>query len=128
MKRYILYSPLIFLLFTCAKSGTEFHIIDESIFVEIYCDVVEETDLTKPLKHETLVDSVLNHYEVSRQAFQKTVDYYSENPERWQSFFDQVVRRLEGKLKHTSKRTSSKSTQNKTNSIITSTEQNKNKS
>ena len=75
--------------------------IDEDKFVKIYTDMVitqdsivdkKEADSSKAINSKTAArDSVLKKHNVTLAQYQATVDYYNQDPERWQTFFEKVL-------------------------------------
>jgi len=75
--------------------------IDEDKFVKIYTDMViaqdsiiekKEADSLQVVNPRTVArDSVLKKHNVSLAQYQATVNYYNQDPERWQTFFDKVL-------------------------------------
>ena len=52
----------------------------------------KEVDSTQIVNPRTAVrDSILKRYNVSLDKYQATVQYYNQEPERWQKFFDKVI-------------------------------------
>ena len=67
-------------------------------FVEVYGEILElEAATPGPRVDSTAVDSVLARHRVTRQEILRTVEVYRQNPERWDQFYAEVVRRLEEK-------------------------------
>ncbi len=75
--------------------------INEGKFVKIYTDMVitqnsivdkEDVDSLQIVNPLTAArDSILKKHNVSLAQYQATVDYYNQNPERWQKFFEKVL-------------------------------------
>ena len=86
--------------FSCAKKF-EHQQLDEKIFVPVYCDVVTYADLLDAKTREVFVDSVLNHYQITREQFQATVDAYSQNEKKWEKIMTKIVEELERREKET---------------------------
>ncbi len=52
----------------------------------------KEVDSSQVVNPRTTVrDSVLKKHNVSLSQYQNTVDYYNQDPERWQTFFEKVL-------------------------------------
>ncbi len=85
-------------LFSACKNQNR---INEDKFVKIYTDMVIAQDSIIDKKttdslhvinpHTNARDSVLKKYNVSLEQYQLTVDFYNQDPERWQTFFDKVI-------------------------------------
>jgi len=40
---------------------------------------------------DSLRDAVLNKYDVNEQLYKTTLDYYNQDPDKWEVFFDKVI-------------------------------------
>ncbi len=95
---YLFSFPMLF--YTCQNDK----IIDEDKFVNVYTEMIIAQDsisvfpkdslLTKNIRTQ-IRDSILNKFNVSLNQYQRTVDYYNEEPLRWQEFFDKVFAEVE---------------------------------
>ena len=68
-------------------------IIDEEKFIKLYTDLVIAQD-TSSADYNMMIkirSQVLDRYKVTDEQYQFTIDYYNENPERWQVFFEKVT-------------------------------------
>ena len=97
---------LVVISFICAFSSScskisESQQLDEKIFIPVYCDVVTYADLLDAKTREVFVDSVLNHYQITREQFQATVDAYSHNDKKWEKIMTKIVKELERREKET---------------------------
>jgi len=79
---------------SCAKKSDRQQ-LDEKVFVPVYCDVVTYADLLDTKTRELFVDSVLNHYQITREQFQATVDAYSRDEKKWEKIMTKIVEELE---------------------------------
>ena len=86
------------LSFSCSKKSKPQQ-LDEKIFVPVYCDVVTYADLLDNKIREAFVDSVLNHYQVTREQFQATVEAYSQDEKKWGKIMTKIVEELERREK-----------------------------
>ncbi|MDZ7319243.1 MAG: DUF4296 domain-containing protein [candidate division KSB1 bacterium] len=82
----------------CHASSTR-KVMDEKLFVQVYCDVVAHADLLAEGRRAAFVDSVLNSHRVTRDDFQRTVAFYAGNVERWEKVFEAIVAELERREK-----------------------------
>jgi hypothetical protein len=73
-------------------------VIEKSMFVQIYCDVVVRSDQLSRPEQTAFVDSVLSAHQVTKEQFDQTVQYYSQNSERWKQIFDDITSELERRL------------------------------
>lgn len=82
-------------MLNCSASSEKKKTIDRETFVQLYCDVVARYDILARDKREAYVDSTLQHYNVSREVFENTVEKYNKDPETWQHIFNKIVAELE---------------------------------
>ena len=83
----------------CSASSEKKKTIDSETFVQLYCDVVARYDILARDKREAFVDSIFQHYNVSRDIFENTIEKYNNDPESWQKVFDRIVSELETRAK-----------------------------
>ncbi len=82
-------------MLNCSASPEKKKTIDSDTFVQLYCDVVARYDILARDKRKAFVDSTFQHYDVSRDVFENTVERYSTDPESWEKIFDKIVTELE---------------------------------
>ena len=84
---------ILFLLAGCSKKNA----INEDKFVKIYADLVIQQDTLKNLsvKNDSLKQIVFKRYNVTEEEYKKTIDYYNNDPSKWQEFFKRVKGYLE---------------------------------
>ena len=86
----------------CSKSK----IINEDKFVKIYADLVIQQDTLNSLHYKT--DStklaVFKRFNVNEEDYKNTIDYYNQDPGRWENFFDKVTSYLESLRKQNLKK------------------------
>lgn len=92
---------------SCAKKSDQQQ-LDEKTFVPVYCDVVTYADLLDTKTRELFVDSVLNHYQITREQFQATVDAYSRDEKKWEKIMTKIVEELERREKELADSTKTK--------------------
>lgn len=68
--------------------------ISEDNFVKVYADMTIMQD-TSSLSQIRIRETVLKKYNLTEQQYNKTIDYYNANSERWAKFFDKVINYLE---------------------------------
>jgi Domain of unknown function (DUF4296) len=95
---------IIFLLsvsiFSCSKDD----IIPEDKFINIYIDILvaQDTLTDNSISNDSLKTLILQEYNVTNSMYTKTVEYYNSNPDKWEKFFEDVIKQVE-KLKATEK-------------------------
>lgn len=85
----------LFLIISCNDK----HHLDEEKFLLVYLDLISFPDTlnNQPRSIEAFKDSVLRKHKISREDFQKTLDYYNSKPELWQEFFNKAIKYVETK-------------------------------
>lgn len=75
-----------FILQACEKSP----VIEEKKLVKIYAEMIFMQD-TSSLSPSIIKEKVLKRFNVNENDYSSTINYYNDNPERWQKFFDEVI-------------------------------------
>jgi len=85
----IFFTFVLFLCFNCSKEK----IIEEDKLVLIYSDmlVAQDTITLSAAGLDSLRDAVFNKYDVTEQLYKTTLDYYNQDPDKWEVFFDKVI-------------------------------------
>lgn len=89
---------IVTLFLCCGQKVERKQVLDKEKFVQIYCDVVSKADLLDSQKKEAFVDSILAHYGVTPDVFERTIQSYNESPDKWKELFDSIVKELEKRL------------------------------
>lgn len=95
---------IIFLLtafiFSCSKDD----ILPEDKFIKIYIDILvaQDTLSDSSISNDSLKTLILGKYNVTDSVFTKTIEYYNYNPDKWENFFKDAIKRVE-ELKATEK-------------------------
>ncbi len=71
----------------CEKSSPP---IEEKKFIKVYSEMVFMQD-TSFLAQKIIREKVLEKYKIKSNEFEQTVEYYNQEPVRWQDFFDKVT-------------------------------------
>lgn len=71
----------------CEKSSPP---IEEKKFIKVYSEMVFMQD-TSFLAQKIIMEKVLEKYKIKSNEFEQTVEYYNQEPVRWQDFFDKVT-------------------------------------
>ncbi len=80
--------------------------IPEEKFIEVYSDLViaQDTSTTQnKLQRDSIQQMVFSRYNVSHDEYEKTTEFYSSNPEKWETFFNKVIDSLEARKKRAAK-------------------------
>lgn len=68
--------------------------IDEDKFIKIYTDIIIMKDTTG-ISIDNVKKEVFQKYNTSDKEYQNTLNYYNEDPEKWEAFFDKAIAYLE---------------------------------
>lgn len=79
-----------FLILTGCKTKR----IDEDKFIKIYTDIIIMKDTTG-ISIDNVKKEVFQKYNTSDKEYQNTLNYYNEDPEKWEAFFDKAIAYLE---------------------------------
>ena len=93
--KFVLRTSAVIILFTAALSLTGCRPrISESKFVNYYIDFVVMQDSLGRDKVSTdkIIDVLDKKYGVTRKEYEATIDYYSAETERWELFFNKVIK------------------------------------
>lgn len=94
MKVFLIF--IVLFLFSGCKDHT---IIEEDKFVRIYSNLLIATDSTTIDSAKT---DVFKRYNISGENYDKTVEYYNSNPQKWEEFFNKVIAHIEDLKKDSS--------------------------
>ncbi|HDP99600.1 MAG TPA: DUF4296 domain-containing protein [bacterium] len=92
--RRLMLLAIILLAAACQKSA-ELTRLDETTFIQVYCDVVGYADIIEPQNRQALRDSVFEHHGITQPQFDFTVKHYSDDPQSWQEIFEKILIELE---------------------------------
>jgi hypothetical protein len=88
---------IIFLLtvsiFSCSKDD----ILPEDKFANIYIDILvaKDTLTDNSLSTDSLKTLVLQKYNVTDSIYTKTLEYYNNNPDKWEIFFEDAIKQVQ---------------------------------
>ena len=88
---------IIFLLtvfiFSCSKDD----ILLEEKFRNIYIDILvtQDTLTDNSISTDSLKTLILQKYNVSDSIYTKTIEYYNNNPDKWEKFFEDAIKQVE---------------------------------
>lgn len=104
MRTYILFSIILLLVASCSVFNHKPKgIIDDDKLVDILVDIhladgtlaVAGYNINKDsTKIELLYQDVLNKHNITQQEFEKTIDFYSDDPHHLESIYEQVSEKL----------------------------------
>lgn len=83
--RRILFLSVILILIACKQEPP----ISEEKFIEVYSSLLIMRDTTN-LSSGQIIDSVLSRFEILSDDYERTIEYYNTEPERWKSFFNKA--------------------------------------
>ena len=96
-----------FTIFIASSSCDQAPPISDEKFIKVYSEMVFMQD-TSSLSQILIKDTVLNKFKISKNDYDRTIEFYNNNPEKWQTFFDSVIVYME-KVKPKSKQKDVKS-------------------
>jgi len=88
-KKYLIILLSLFILIIFLNC-TESIPIEEKKLVKVYAEMVIMQDSTT-LSAIDIQKKVLSRFNISTSDYEKSVDYLSKYPERWQNFYDSVI-------------------------------------
>jgi hypothetical protein len=88
---------IIFLLtvsiFSCSKDD----ILPEDKFANIYIDILvaKDTLTDNSISADSLKTLILQKYNVTDSIYTKTIEYYNNNPDKWEKFFEDAIKQVQ---------------------------------
>ena len=82
-------------------------VLEENKFIEVYTDLViaQDTAISSGNDFNLVKDSVFKRHRITEKEYNETLDYYNQDPQRWDQFFNKVLKRLERLKKQHEKKT-----------------------
>ncbi len=91
------------LLLASCRPASQGSVIPEDKLQSVYIALLEEGDRYKGTPPDTSIhfnsDSVFHAFDTSEKEFRSAIAAYQSNPERWQKFFEGVMKKLDEKEK-----------------------------
>ncbi len=80
-------------IFSCSKDD----ILPEDKFRKIYIDILvtQDTLADNPISNDSLKTLILQKYNVTDSIYSKTIEYYNNNPDKWENFFNEAIKQVE---------------------------------
>ena len=77
----------------CTKKSS----IPEKQLIKIYVNILvaQDTISDKSITLDSLRHIVLNNYNVSDNSYKESIQYYNQDPEKWNDFFDKAIEYVE---------------------------------
>lgn len=101
MKIFRFFSVIFFLIVVLFLIGCDKkQPIPEEKFLEVYSDLViaQDTSTTQNKEErDSIQQMVFSRYNVSLDEYEKTTEFYSSNPAKWETFFNRVIDSLEAR-------------------------------
>ena len=99
------YITIIFLLIVFIFSCSKDDILPEEKFRKIYIDILvtQDTLSDNTVSNDSIKTLILQKYNVSDSIYTNTIEYYNNNPDMWEKFFEDVIKKVE-ELKATEKK------------------------
>jgi tRNA A-37 threonylcarbamoyl transferase component Bud32 len=82
-------------------------VLEENKFIVVYTDLViaQDTAISSGNDFNVVKDSVFRRHRITEKEYNETLDYYNQDPQRWDQFFNKVLKRLERLKKQHAKKT-----------------------
>ena len=80
-------------IFSCSKDD----ILPEDKFIKIYIDILvaQDTLSNSSISNDSLKTLILEKYNVTDSIYTKTIEYYNNNPDKWEKFFEDAIKQVE---------------------------------
>jgi len=80
-------------IFGCSKDD----ILPEDKFRKIYIDILvtQDTLTDNSISTDSLKTLILQKYNVTDSIYSKTIEYYNNNPDKWEKFFNEAIKQVE---------------------------------
>ena len=92
MKSYWKLFIILFLLIVAGCSKR----INEDKFVLVYTDIIIAQDsLGGNFKQDAVKSTVFKRYKISQKEYDATLEYYNNNPKKWDQFFTKAITHLQ---------------------------------
>ena len=90
---YFFQLAVLFFLSGCSQNNK----IDEDKFIKIYTDIAVAQDTLKAATYnfDSLKTVVFKRFGITSKDYNSTIDYYNQDPQRWEKFFDKVTAYVE---------------------------------
>jgi len=88
---------IIFLLTVSILSCSKDDILPEDKFIKIYIDILvaQDTLSNSSISNDSLKTLILEKYNVTDSIYTKTIEYYNNNPDKWEKFFEDAIKQVE---------------------------------
>jgi hypothetical protein len=100
-KPYYLIIFLFFFISACDKGPP----IPEEKFIKVYVDflIIQDTSTAETFSLDSIKTFVFKRHNISPEQYDKTINYYNSQPEKWVAFFDSATAYAEGLKKEAEK-------------------------
>jgi hypothetical protein len=80
-------------IFSCSKDD----ILPEDKFRKIYIDILvtQDTLTDNSISTDSIKTLILQKYNVKDSIYSKTIEYYNNNPDKWEKFFNEAIKQVE---------------------------------
>ena len=84
----------------CRPSSGTTGVLDRSTYLQVYCDLVQESLRSKnsgadPKTASSNADRIFQKHAVTRAQFDSTTNWFNADVRRWQGFYDEAAKELE---------------------------------
>lgn len=104
MKKLIIIISLLFFI-SCSKTNSqEENILEKEVFIEVLTDIqltkalvnskADTTQAIRLLRTNSYNEEVLKRHKIRKEQYNKSVEYYSTNPNKLNDILEEVVKKL----------------------------------
>lgn len=87
---------LLFFVITSVNCGKK-PPLREDKFVQVYVDLVIAEDSSAADKSiDQIKAEIFSRHNITPEQYEKTIDFYNDEPKRWEAFFEKAVQYAEG--------------------------------
>jgi hypothetical protein len=92
-KHFLLIIFLLLFISACEKDPP----IQEEKFIKVYVDllIIQDTTTVESFSPDSVKSLVFARHNISSEQYEKMLDYYNSQPEKWTAFFDSATSYVE---------------------------------
>ena len=98
-------SAILFIAIPLLAGCTKSKVIDEDKFIKVYSNLVISQDTTNITAKniDSVKAKVYKKYNITDEEYKATINYYNQDPERWEKFFTKAIAYVESLKKQKGK-------------------------
>lgn len=97
IRKYLFLFLSILNLTTCNRNGDSTSLNNQEKLIQVYITLTKLQERL-PVQDPAFLDSsraILEHYHFTEEEYNQSLSYFNEKPERWQTFYQEVLKQLE---------------------------------